>query len=283
MVHFPLSARRVASLGVTPFSRPARHVAVVVAVAAFALGACASAEEPVVLIDSIPASIALDSSVPAVPAATDAPAVTDGSGEPSTPETAPASGADSTAAAAASTVAAGQTDGPSEVSPPASGATGPLDASIDGLGEARFGDDAQDVIGYFAEQFGPPTDDTGWRANESPCDQMGTRQRRLSWNDAALIILSTGPTEMVQRGTDHFSAFVIYSSFPGADRITVNGVTVLGRSVADLQAEIPGVTSFDSEIEGPMWAVGSDAIGGVAGSASEGVTGSVRAGLFCID
>jgi hypothetical protein len=60
-------------------------------------------------------------------------------------------------------------------------------------------------------------------------------------------------------------------------------VTVLDRPVSDLQSELPGVTAFDSEIEGPVWALTADGVGGVSGGTADGVTTSLRAGLFCID
>lgn len=233
------------------------------------LASCASTEQPVVLIDPV-APTSAESAVPPTAAA---------------PKSA-ITGADTTFADASTTTnqGSGTTGRPSEISPPGDPAvTGSLDASSDGLGEARFGDDAQDTIGYFAQQFGPPTGDSGWAPNQSPCEGLGTRQRRLSWNDLAIVVLTTGPTDTIQRAADHFSAFMVFREFPGADRITVDGSTVLGRSVSDLRAEIPGVTSFESEIEGPLWAVGSDGLGGVSGSVLDGVTTSVRAGLFCID
>ena len=240
---------------------------------------CASTEDPVVLIDSAPATIA---PAPNSPVTAPNPSVDSSEATPK-PDTKPDTDPDPAKKPTVS--ATNQPDlKPSEIGPPGSAnSTGPLDASIDGLGEARFGDDAQDTIGYFAEQFGPPTADSGWGPNQAPCENMGSRVRILSWNDEAFVFLATGPTETVQRGADHFSAFSVSRGFVGGRRITVNGVTILDRSVAELQAELPGVAAFDSEIEGPVWALTSDGIGGVSGSTSEGLTTSVRAGLFCID
>jgi hypothetical protein len=227
------------------------------------ISGCASSEEPVVLVDSAPLT-ALVSVAPGTPSPKPA----------DTPADTPSD---------AITEPAGTTQ-PSEIAPSGEpSATGSLEASVDGLGEARFGDNAQDTIGYFAEQFGPPSGDTGWSPNQSPCEGMGTRQRTLTWNDQAIVVLATGPTETIQRAADHFSAFWVFREFSAAERITVNGSTVLGRTVSDLQSEIPGVTTFDSEIEGPLWTIGSEGIGGVSGGVSDGVTTSVRAGLFCID
>lgn len=236
------------------------------------LGGCASSEQPVVLVDSVSPTAVVPVSPVAVPDSKQTDTPTDTTADPAA------------VVPATTTEGSGTTSRPGEIAPPGDpAATGSLDASSDGLGEARFGDDAQDAIGYFAQQFGPPTSDSGWAPNQSPCDGLGTRQRTLSWNDLAVVVLTTGPTETIQRAADHFSAFMVFREFPGADRITVEGSTVLGRSVSDLRAEIPGVTSFESEIEGSLWAVGSDGLGGVSGSVLDGVTTSVRAGLFCID
>ena len=240
---------------------------------------CAAAEDPVVLIDSAPTTL---TPPPSSPATTLNPSVDSSEAKPK-PDT--NTDTDPDPAKRPTVSATNQPDlKPSEIGPSGSASsTGPLDASIDGLGEARFGDDAQDTIGYFAEQFGPPTADSGWGPNQAPCENMGSRVRILSWNDEAFVFLATGPTETVQRGADHFSAFSVSRGFVGAERITISGVTVLDRSVTELQGELPGVAAFDSEIEGPVWALISDGIGSVSGSTSDGVTTSVRAGLFCID
>ncbi len=241
------------------------------------ISGCASTEEPVVLVDSAPPTAAV--SVAPASAVTPKPAVTPADAPA---ESAPASPSSKVPSKNVSDSAG--TTKPSEIAPPGeASATGSLEASIDGLGEARFGDNAQDTIGYFAEQFGPPSGDTGWGPNQSPCEGMGTRQRTLTWNDHAMIVLATGPTETIQRGADHFSAFLVFREFSAATRITVSGSTMLGRTVSDLQSEIPGVATFESEIEGPLWTVGSEGVGGVSGSVSDGVVTSVRAGLFCID
>ncbi len=251
------------------------------------------------MVDSAPptAAVSVVPGTAATPKPADTPADTSAESAPS---------ASKVASTRTNATSAAKTTKPSEIATSGdASATGSLEASIDGLGEARFGDDAQDTIGYFADQFGPPTGDTGWGPNQSPCEGMGTRQRTLTWNDQAIIVLATGrgravtggigvepeveqpvgqgPTETIQRAADHFSAFLVFREFSAADRITVNGSTVLGRTVADLQSEIPGVTTFESEIEGPLWTIGSEGIGGVSGSVSDGVTTSVRAGLFCID
>ena len=184
------------------------------------------------------------------------------------PQTIPVATAPPTTEAAAPTTAAGPS----------------IEASAGGLGAARFGDDAQETVAYFTEQFGAPGTDTGWGPNPSPCEGMGSRQRVLTWDSGAIIVLATGPTLKVDNGTDHFAAYFVNEPFSKTEAVTINGTPVLGQPIESIQSQIAGISTSTSEIEGPVFVVndgGNTDLSGTVGD--EGIIQSVRAGLICID
>ncbi len=194
--------------------------------------------------------------------ATDAPIDTEA------PPTIPASTVAPTTEAAAPTTVAGPS----------------IEATAGGLGTARFGDDAQETIAYFTEQFGAPGTDTGWGPDPSPCEGMGSRQRVLTWDSGATIVLATGPTLKIDNGTDHFSAYFVNEPFSKTQAVTINGTPALGQPIESIQAQIAGISTLKSEIEGPVFVVndgGNTDLSGTVGD--DGTIQSVRSGLICID
>jgi hypothetical protein len=193
----------------------------------------------------------------------------------------------------------GSTNGPSETEPASTVAVTPapttlaapttiagptIEASASGLGSAGFGDDAQETLAYFTEQFGAPGTDTGWGPNQSPCEDMGSRQRVVTWDSGVTIVLTTGPTLKVDNPSDHFSAYFVNEPFSKSQVVTINGVSVLGQSIESIQSQIAGISTLNSEIEGPVFVVNSDGNTDLSGTVGEdGIVQSVRAGLICID
>jgi hypothetical protein len=159
----------------------------------------------------------------------------------------------------------------------------PVVVSAEGIGDVRLGDDAQDALAQLFELLGDPAQDSGWGPNQSPCETLGTRSRAVEWAGATALF-ATGPTETVPDARDHLSAFLIYQDSPLASRLTIDGVAVMGRSVAALQGDIVGLSAFNSEIEGPLWVINSAGAVGLTGNLDvDGNISSVRAGLLCID
>lgn len=162
------------------------------------------------------------------------------------------------------------------------------------VGDVALGADAESALSGLTALFGPPASDTGWGPQESPCDNMGSRSRSVSWNTFQAFF-ATGPTEYVTGPGDHLSAYLLLDAAfddgpgPAQDRFRLSdGTPAVGRTLAELQAWDPSVQRFNSEIEGPIWTtgVGSQELSGSLSSATEGDperSSTIRAGLFCID
>jgi hypothetical protein len=211
-----------------------------------------------------------------------------------------AGGVSSTDAAiteAAATDAPGAADSAAQIPTPgpvAAVPTVPILIGPGGIADVRIGDDVDPTIKRLTELLGPPTSDSGWGPQQSPCENMGTRERSVSWNTFT-VFFATGPTENVKNAGDHMSAYLLFEG-DGEDGASADPKRfvlsdqkpVLGRTLADLKVLSPKAQRFDSEIEGPVWLLGdgpNDLSGGLSTDAADGVerTTTARAGLFCID
>ena len=118
----------------------------------------------------------------------------------------------------------------------------------DGLGDAKFGADAEDVIGYVASILGAATFDSGWvSAGERTCP--GTRVRGVDWGDLALTF---GDESNVTSGRDHFYSWSLGppdgAILSPAAMATPEGIGI-GSSVSDVQAAYPAaIVSAGDEI-----------------------------------
>jgi hypothetical protein len=176
------------------------------------------------------------------------------------------------------------TDAPTTIPVPTTLALPTLEASADGLGTARFGDDAQESLAYFTTQFGTPGTDSGWGPDPSPCEGMGSRRRIVTWNDSVTIIFATGPTIKIDSPSDHFSAYFVNEPFSATQSVTIGGTPVLGQPIESIQAQIAGISTLTSEIEGPVFVVNNNGNTDLSGTVGEdGIVQSVRAGVICID
>lgn len=216
--------------------------------------------------------------------------------------TAPASVVETTAApgataapqsASADTVTDSRADTAPVESTAAPAAGAPIELTDEGVAGMAFGTDAETVMATLTAALGAPTADSGWSADQSPCEGMGSRVRNVSWG-VLDIFLATGPTVMIDAATDHFSGYRVSSQStggdggPGADRFVLSdGNAVIGRTMDQVTAWSPEARRFDSEIEGPIWTAreGSRMVGSFESPGDGGAerTASVRSGLFCID
>jgi hypothetical protein len=119
---------------------------------------------------------------------------------------------------------------------------------FDGLGDARFGADAQDVIDYVVAILGAPTKDSDWvEAIQFTCP--GSRVRFIDWGD---LTLTFGDESSVTTGRDHFVSWE-YGRPEGAilspaGVMTPEGIGV-GSTVAELQAAYPAaIVSAGDEV-----------------------------------
>jgi hypothetical protein len=158
----------------------------------------------------------------------------------------------------------------------------PVDVSASSFAGVSFGTPADEALTQLTQLFGSPTTDTGWKADQSPCEGDGSRQRAVEW-PGIMAIFATGPTGLVIDPVDHFVAFIVTES-EVAQRVRIDDVEVFGKTVSQLQEQLAGVTSFESEIEGPVWVIRSNGPGTLSGSLGEdGSVQSARGGLLCID
>ncbi len=241
-------------------------VALVVALA-FGVGACSSSDADTTEASESTSAVAAETTIAAIDSAT--------------AETAPPPGSTPTTSAADTAVAT-----PSPTSPVVLTATA--------VGNIALGAEPESALSGLIVLFGPPASDTGWGPQQSPCDNMGSRSRSVSWN-TFLAFFATGPTEDVTEPGDHLSAYLLLdASFddgpgPAQDRFRLSdGSPALRRTLEELQSWNPSVERFNSEIEGPIWTTGSgaDQLSGSLSADEEGEperSSTIRAGLFCID
>ena len=163
--------------------------------------------------------------------------------------------------------------------------------TADGIGPFKLGMKAQGVIDAMTKIFGQPTDDTDWAEQQSPCEGMGSRSRYVTWGRVALSF-ADGPTETVKATGEHLSSYFVFDDpdpIAPADRFVLDDAQpALGRTANEMTAWKKSVKFTDSEIEGPVWSVGSDrtqmsgSMDTPPGTRSARVV-SVRAGLICVD
>ena len=168
---------------------------------------------------------------------------------------------------------------------------GPLVMTADGIGPFKLGMKAQGVIDAMTKIFGQPTDDTAWAEQQSPCEGMGSRSRYVTWGRVALSF-ADGPTETVKAMGEHLSSYFVFDDpdpIAPAERFVLDdGQPALGRTANEMTAWNKNVKFTDSEIEGPVWSVGSErtqmsgSMDTPPGTRSARVV-SVRAGLICVD
>jgi hypothetical protein len=117
------------------------------------------------------------------------------------------------------------------------GSTIPL--RFDGIGDARFGADPDDVITYISDIIGDPTADTDW-INARSVGCLGEEARTVSWDD---LHLTFGDESNVSTGRRHFYAWIYGppsgSAIAPAGMATPLGISV-SSSVAAIQAAYPG-------------------------------------------
>ncbi len=170
----------------------------------------------------------------------------------------------------------------------------PVVLTAKAVGDVPLGADAETALSGLTALFGPPLFDTGWGPQESPCDNMGSRSRSVSWNTFQAFF-ATGPTEYDTKTGDHLSAYLLLDASmdagngPALNRFRLSdGTPALRRTLEELQAWDASVERFNSEIEGPVWTTGAgaDQLSGSLSADKEGEperSSSIRAGLFCID
>ena len=169
---------------------------------------------------------------------------------------------------------------------------GPLKLTPMAIGPYMFGTPVASVIVGMTTMFGEPSEDTGWSTDTGPCEGVGSRTRYVTWGRVTLTF-ADGPTMYVPKTGERLSSYFV-SDDPDqatpAERFVLNDdQPALGRSENEMLSWNRKVTFPNSEIEGPLWAVGDgmDQLSGMFAPPDDGNgaarTRSVRAGVFCID
>jgi hypothetical protein len=152
----------------------------------------------------------------------------------------------------------------------------------DGLGDAMFGADPDEVVAYVSAILGPPTADSGWAdplATFGVCP--GTEVRGVTWGDLQLLF---GDDSVVQTGRRHFFNYVYGPPYgPNIDPAGMRtdlGIGI-GSTVGELRAAYPGVQVYPEEIYGPFYVVNEDLTGFLTGVTDDDTVISVIGGIPC--
>ena len=152
-----------------------------------------------------------------------------------------------------------------------------------GLGDAVFGADADEVVDYINSIAGTPTSDSGWADPFSAFGVCpGTEVRGVTWGD--LLVLFSDES-LVATGRRHFFSYSYGPPFTSSPRPagmrTPNGVT-LGSTVAELRAAHPDViVTPGDEIFGPSFHVNDNFNGFLTGGSDDDRLETIIGGVGC--
>lgn len=198
---------------------------------------------------------------------------------PTTTGAAPTTAAPTTSLATSTTVAATSTTTAASTTVPAAAA---LVLRQDGLGDAMFGADPDEVVAYVRSILGPPTADSGWA---DPLTTFGicpgTEVRGVTWGDLQLLF---SDDSVVLSGRRHFFNYIYGPPYgPTADPSgmrTDRGIGI-GSTVGELRAAHPEVQVYPEEIYGPFYVVNENLTGFLTGVTDDDTVISVIGGIPC--
>lgn len=152
----------------------------------------------------------------------------------------------------------------------------------DGLGDALFGTDPDQVIAYVSANLGKPTADSGWADPLSAFGVCpGTEVRGVTWGDLTLLFSDDSP---VVSGRRHFFSYLLGPPFGAtvqpAGMTTAERIGV-GNTVGELRFTYPDVELFDDEIAGPSFLLANGINGAMTGTADDELVTFVSAGPRC--
>jgi len=152
----------------------------------------------------------------------------------------------------------------------------------DGLGDALFGTDPEEVVRYVQAVLGPPTADSGWADPFSAFGVCpGTEVRGVTWGDLTLLF---SDESTVSGGRRHFFNYSYGPPFgvsiqPAGMR-TITGIGI-GSTVAELRAAFPTVRVFPPDISDAYFVVDENFTGFLSGTADADTVRSVIGGIGC--
>ncbi len=151
----------------------------------------------------------------------------------------------------------------------------------DGIGDARFGTDPDEVIAYISGVVGAPVQDSGWvDAISRTC--RGTEVRFVTWGD---LTLAFGDDSDVSSGRRHF---VSWSFGPAAEPLaapagmaTAEGISI-GSSVVDIGRAYPTASLFEGdELSTASAQIADGLFAFLTGTSDSGVVTAMLGGQGC--
>ncbi len=152
----------------------------------------------------------------------------------------------------------------------------------DGLGDALFGADPEQVVSYVTANLGKPTADSGWADPFSAFGVCpGTEVRGVTWGDLTLLFSDDSP---VVSGRRHFFSYLLGPPFGStvqpAGMATSERIGV-GNTVGELRFTYPDVELTDDEIQGPSFTLNNGINGTMTGLADDELIKFISAGPRC--
>ena len=168
-----------------------------------------------------------------------------------------------------STVAASTTSSTSSTTTTSVPKAAKLVVAADGLGDALFGAEPEQVISYVTAVIGPPSDDSGWidASTDFPACP-GNELRIVRWDDLRLLFSDESPYGTARR---HYFSYVVgptdgTESQPFGVR-TAERIGV-GNTVGELRFTYPATELWVDPVRGPSFLV-NGVPGGVEGTATD--------------
>ncbi len=152
----------------------------------------------------------------------------------------------------------------------------------DGLGDALFGTDPDQVIAYVSANLGKPTADSGWADPFSAFGVCpGTEVRGVTWGDLTLLF---SDDSAVVAGRRHFFSYLLGPPF--GSTIQPAGMATperigIGNTVGELRFTYPAVELIDDEIAGPSFVLANGVNGTMTGLADDDLIRFMSAGPRC--
>ena len=166
------------------------------------------------------------------------------------------------------------------------GSSNPIELTGNGVDGSRFGDKFETVMAAMTAAHGEFDDDSMWEDQQSPCEGLGTKERRVQWGSVVLVF-SNGPTEFGSAGVEHLISVYSEDAASPTPANAPDGKALLDETVGGLKTRFPDVEIYTSEITGPSYSIkteGEGKIGGIlSGLTDKDSIVSFNAGLICID
>ena len=154
-----------------------------------------------------------------------------------------------------------------------------------GLGDVRFGSDADETVAQLSLVLGSPTEDTGWTPSFETCP--GSEARVVRWTSFQAFF-TNGATDWAPEGTRHFFHYGQSTSAGGGVLIDLTTTTGIGinSTLGELASAYgESATIVDDPVFGPFWEVdegGPGVLWGTAGSLGDnGMIDSINGGSGC--